>query len=245
MTGIIERIEVVDADMIEPMPIKIRNMKPEEMSLLRRSIAELGYVEPIQVCNYTEKVDFVEREPPFYLIVNGQHRYDVLVGELGADKVSVVVLGENWDKMRYWSEAIRLNNIRGRYDVVKLADRIMELRNSIPDWDELRERLGFTPEDKILKRVIKFLEYVGEDVVSDFKKKFKSGVADLDGLSKALGDVLATVGKGDKFIVFAYKSGDYIIFNCEDDLWSSILDLKRKIGSDGVYKKLRDVFISS
>ena len=74
--GEVKRVKIED---IEEMPVKIRHMTAEERALLKRSIMEVGYVEPIQVCYYSDRGK--------YRIVNGQHRFEVLRDDFKVDEV--------------------------------------------------------------------------------------------------------------------------------------------------------------
>jgi DNA adenine methylase len=230
MTGIIENIEVVDMKDIEPMPIRIRKMDDVERQLLVLSIRELGYVEPIQVCRYTTETDIVKRTPPFYLIVNGQHRFDVLVKDIGVDKVSVVVLGENWDKVKYWSEAVRLNNIRGEFDVEKLAERIKELRRSIPDWNTLRSRLGFSPRDKIFRQVLDFLYRIDKDKARKLEKELQREDFSLEDLSEKLNKYVSSLPPEDanrRGILIANKNNRFLAVFVDDVCFNRLLEVRK------------------
>jgi len=230
MSGVIETIEIVDVKDIEPMPVRIRKMDDAERRLLGLSIKELGYVEPIQVCRYTVETDIVKRSPPFYLIVNGQHRFDVLVRDIGVDKVSVVVLGENWDKVKYWSEAVRLNNIRGEFDVEKLAERIRELRSKIPDWNIIRERLAFTPRDKIFKDALKLLSGINPKAASELREKAKSGGVSIEDISAILGSGLSSGNLENKLIFVS--GGDGVVLNIDGGLVKRFKKVVSELGND-------------
>jgi len=230
MSGVIETIEVVNVKDIEPMPIRIRKMDDAERRLLVLSIKELGYVEPIQVCRYTTETDIVKREPPFYLIVNGQHRFDVLVRDIGVDKVSVVVLGENWDKVKYWSEAVRLNNIRGEFDVEKLAERIRDLRSKIPDWNVIREKLAFTPRDKIFKDALNLLSGINPKAAKELREKAKSGSVSVEDISAILGSGLSSGSLENKLIFVS--GGDGVVLNIDGGLVKRFKKVVSELGND-------------
>jgi hypothetical protein len=239
MSGIIETIEVVDVKDIEPMPVRIRKMKPEEKALLYRSILELGYVEPIQVCKYTAPTDLVDRAPPFYLIVNGQHRFDVLAGELKVDKVTVVILGENWSREKYWSEAIRLNNIHGDYDIIRLAEKIKEVQAQIPDWGMLRERLGFTPTDAIFEKVLRIVHGMNKENAKKLKEKIEKGEVSIEDLTKILRETLSGLSSR-KLIVLSLRGVKLMVFECDDEVWAKLMREKEKIGAEALWEKFRD-----
>ncbi|MEM4458305.1 MAG: ParB/RepB/Spo0J family partition protein [Candidatus Caldarchaeum sp.] len=232
----------VRLDEIEPMPIKIRKMDREEKILLVRSIRENKYVEPIQVCKYTVKVDWVRRDPPFYLIVNGQHRFEVIRDVFAPETIKVVLLGENWDEAKYWTEAIRLNNIRGDYDLAVLADRVKFLASKLDKANEgLREVLGFTSRDKIFMKTLKALgRYIPEEKKKQLKEKVEKGMSyqelttelqnalTMSRLARA--DVLVLVSAGNRFM----------IVNVSEDLFNKLANYRTEVGDAEFYRVLTE-----
>jgi ParB-like chromosome segregation protein Spo0J len=60
-------------------------MTDEDMLLLEKSMRDLGVVEPLHVVEYDGG--------KYYLIVNGNHRFDILVKKFGMDKLPCVIIG--------------------------------------------------------------------------------------------------------------------------------------------------------
>ena len=111
----IAEIRWVDVDKIEfDESVNLRSMTEDEFRLLVRSIAENGYVEPIQVVEY----DGGKR----FRVLNGFHRFKVLTDVFSMKTFPVVVVGRDWDEERFLQEMIRLNSIHGEF----IPERVME-----------------------------------------------------------------------------------------------------------------------
>ncbi|MEM4530573.1 MAG: ParB N-terminal domain-containing protein [Thermofilaceae archaeon] len=135
------RIARVKASEIEVPSVLLRSMDDETFKALVRSIAELGYVEPVQV---------VEKCNDGYMVLNGVHRLTVLRDILRADEVDVVVVGrlccpgETGNCMStedYYLNAIRLNSIHGRWNPQVLREVLRQLQSKYSPR-EIQARTG-------------------------------------------------------------------------------------------------------
>jgi DNA adenine methylase len=141
----------------------------------------------------------------------------------------VVVLGENWDKVKYWSEAVRLNNIRGEFDVEKLAERIRELRRSIPDWNTLRSRLGFSPKDKIFRQVLDFLYRIDKDKARKLEKELQREDLSLGDLSEKLNEYISSLpleNADRKGILVSNKGNKFLVVFVDDSCFDRLLEIR-------------------
>lgn len=218
-------IITVPMEKIEPIPVALRVMLESEKQLLRKSIKELGYVELIQVVYYSDRDK--------YRIVNGQHRYEVL-REAGVEEIQVVVLGRDWSEEKYWTEALRLNNIRGDYDLNVLADIVQKLRKSYGNMleSEFAAALGWTPMSATFKRALK--KVIGE-LPADVKKKVKDEVekkkiVNLDDLYS----VLEKASRLDKFraIIFTHGPLQALVVALSPEEWAVLTAFRAKYGDE-------------
>lgn len=201
---------------IEETPLNLRTMTPDEFNDLCESIRDNGYVEPIQVVKYGSK----------YRIVNGNHRFVALRDVFKWKKIPCVVVGENWDEVRYWQEVIRLNNIRGSFDPVLLAEKVLELREKTKkmyDVDTLRRKLGFSGKkefDRILKQVEKALP---EGIKEAFRKS-KREIESIEDLSRVLNTLFREYGKTLEcnFMFFVWGGKECVMVRCDSELWSLV-----------------------
>ncbi|MEM0040342.1 MAG: ParB N-terminal domain-containing protein [Ignisphaera sp.] len=141
----------VNARDVKLPSILMREMSDEEFQALVRSIAENGYVEPIQVV-----LDCDGK----YRLLNGYHRFKALTEVFGVSDIDVVVVGRMccegdkpdestascWDELRFRIEAIRLNSIKGRWIKPVVVEAVHDIlrqaeRNGVPK-SAVFEKLG-------------------------------------------------------------------------------------------------------
>lgn len=134
-------IKRVPIDKIEANDYNPNKVATKEMELLYTSIKEDGYTMPI-VCYYDNNRDK-------YIIVDGFHRYSVMVNhkdiykrENGCLPVSVIDKDLN-DRM---ASTVRHNRARGKHEVELQASLVAMLKQG---WDETRimKELGMTLEE--------------------------------------------------------------------------------------------------
>lgn len=108
------KIEKVNIDELISPEYNPRDMPPEEMEKLKRSITEFGYVDPIIVNEVNNH------------IIGGNQRYEALK-ELGYDEVDVVYVHEE-DINREKALNIALNKISGEWDNEKLTKIFTDMK---------------------------------------------------------------------------------------------------------------------
>lgn len=107
------KIEKVNISELVSPAYNPRDITPEEMEKLKRSIIEFGYVDPIIVNEVNNH------------IIGGNQRYEALKS-LGYDEVDVVYVHEE-DQNREKALNIALNKISGEWDFDKLDDIFMSM----------------------------------------------------------------------------------------------------------------------
>jgi uncharacterized ParB-like nuclease family protein len=143
-------VVMIEAERLQPLTENLRKMTDEDMTLLERSIRDLGVVEPLHVVEY--------EGGRYYLIVNGNHRFMVLTKKMGMEKLPCVILGRDWPMERVYAEAVRLNSISGEFDVVafieKMGPIVKRWLDSGMKKPEVAMSLGLRLNSRLLKRVI-------------------------------------------------------------------------------------------
>ena len=129
------KVEQVDIDLLKPATYNPRQIKPQQLEDLTRSLKQFGFVDPIVV----RKKD--------QMIIGGHQRYQA-AQILEYEKVPVVYLDISENDAKILN--IALNKISGDWDKPKLADLIKEL-DSLSDVDATLS--GFNDEaiDKLLE----------------------------------------------------------------------------------------------
>ena len=145
-------------DMISP-EWNPRDITPEDMEKLKRSLSEFGYVDPIIINKHNNH------------IVGGNQRYYALK-ELGYDEIEVIFIDEK-DINKEKALNVALNKITGDWDFEKLPQLIDELTISGLDIEltgfdslELKELVGFTAD-------LDDSDFI-DDAPTDFSEDFRA-----------------------------------------------------------------------
>lgn len=138
-------IQWVKRDTLRANGYNPNKVAPPEMKLLKISILENGWTQPV-----------VAR--PDGEIVDGFHRWtlsaDKEVAALTGGLVPVVFLSEELDPATQRMATIRHNRARGSHGVVKMADIVNELAALELDNEEIAERLQM--EDEEVERLLDY-----------------------------------------------------------------------------------------
>lgn len=108
--------ELVPIEKVQYNEYNPNNVAPPEMRLLKHSILEDGYTQPIVVI-YDEKNDK-------YIVVDGAHRYKVAVNTLKLPYVPVAIIDK--DIKERMAATIRHNRARGEHNVAEMSSIVAE-----------------------------------------------------------------------------------------------------------------------
>lgn len=135
----IDRIKWVSRDTLKPNGYNPNMVAPPELKLLRISILEDGWTQPIVVTGDND-------------IVDGFHRWtvsaDASVSALTDGRVPVVVLDEK-DGTSLRMATIRHNRARGTHAVLRMADIVGDMIHMGIAMEEICERMQMEPEEVI------------------------------------------------------------------------------------------------
>jgi len=135
----IERITWVHRDQLKPNGYNPNKVAPPEMELLKISILEDGWTQPIVVTKEWE-------------IVDGFHRWTVSadpeVAKITDSLVPVVVLDDK-DQTSLRMATIRHNRARGTHAVLKMADIVADMIQTGVCMEEICERMQMEPEEVV------------------------------------------------------------------------------------------------
>lgn len=110
---------------------------PPEMRLLQHSITEDGVTQPI--------VTIYDPEQDLYIVVDGAHRYKVLVEKLKLRLVPISLIDKDIkDRM---AATIRHNRARGDHNVTQMSNIVAELYMLGWEDDEIAQHLGMGPDE--------------------------------------------------------------------------------------------------
>ena len=113
------------------------NVAPPEMRLLKHSIEEDGYTQPI--------VTVYDSDNDLYIVVDGAHRYKNAVQKFKITYVPVTVINRNINDRI--AATIRHNRARGEHKVSQMSNIVAEL--IMLGWDDLQisKNLGMEPDE--------------------------------------------------------------------------------------------------
>lgn len=156
----VNQVMWVDRNLLKANDYNPNSVAPAEMELLKISIREDGWTQPIVI-------------NPDYSIVDGFHRWTVSgtkeIFAMTDGKVPVVML--NTDVAQRMMSTIRHNRARGTHAVLKMADIVEKLVLEGCTSEEIQKRLGMEDEE-----VERLMSKKGIDIrVSEVKTSFSKG----------------------------------------------------------------------
>jgi len=134
----LDRLQWVDPSTLHSNDYNPNRVFSTELDLLRTSILESGWTQPVVVTSGGE-------------IVDGFHRWtlastDERIKEVSGGLVPVVVVDEH-DRSTQIMATVRHNRARGQHGILKMSSIVVELRSSGVSDDEISRRLGMEEEE--------------------------------------------------------------------------------------------------
>ena len=139
----------VHVDEVTPNDYNPNAVAKVEMALLRKSIEEDGFTQPV--------VTYRDEERGLYVIVDGFHRYFVLretpaLRERTRDRLPIVVIEKNLSERM--ASTVRHNRARGKHSINGMANMVYGMLEEGMTDAEVCNALGLEPEELVrLKHV--------------------------------------------------------------------------------------------
>lgn len=160
----VSHVQWVPSELVHANDYNPNKVAPPEMKLLRISIEEDGYTQPIVVW---------KTDDGSYEVVDGFHRH--LVGkEMGLPRLPVVVVNsDRTDKADRIASTIRHNRARGKHQVAAMSDIVVELKRR--NWSDAKigRELGMEPDEVLRLAQISGLAEMFAD--KEFSKAWEYG----------------------------------------------------------------------
>lgn len=163
-------VKMVPAEKITANDYNPNHMASPEMKLLKISIEQDGYTQPI--------VTYYDEERDVYEVVDGFHRYLCNEMYFHLDSLPVVVIDKPIDQRI--ASTIRHNRARGTHQIVDMSKIVLRLMGQ--GWDDGRicEYLGMELDEVIrLKQISGLKEAFADHVFSksweEFERRVKEG----------------------------------------------------------------------
>lgn len=137
-------VRMVDIDKVIANDYNPNKVAPPEMKLLKHSIEEDGYTQPI-VAYYDEKKDT-------YIVVDGFHRYRCAKEYFHLKQVPIVTIDK--DLSNRMASTIRHNRARGTHQINDMSKIVLDLTNNGWTEKQISKHLGMELDEIIrLKQI--------------------------------------------------------------------------------------------
>ena len=161
-------VKMVDIKKVVANDYNPNKVAPPEMRLLKHSIEEDGYTQPI--------VTYYDAENDKYIIVDGFHRYRCAVEYFNLDEIPIVVIDKNLSNRI--ASTIRHNRARGTHQIVDMSHIVMQLVQNGWSDKEISKHLGMEFDEIIrLKQVCGLKEAFANHVFSKSWEEYETNVA--------------------------------------------------------------------
>jgi ParB-like chromosome segregation protein Spo0J len=143
------------------------SVAPPEMKLLKLSIEEDGYTQPI--------VTYYNQEDDNYIIVDGFHRYRCAKEYFKIKEIPIVVIDKPINNRM--ASTIRHNRARGTHAVKGMSDIVLSLTRGGWKDEEISKHLGMDAEEVIrLKQITGLKEAFANHEFSKSWSEFESKI---------------------------------------------------------------------
>lgn len=160
-------VKMVDIDKVVANDYNPNKVAPPEMKLLKHSIEEDGYTQPI--------VTYYDSENDIYIVVDGFHRYKCAKEYFHLKEIPVVTI--NKDLSNRMASTIRHNRARGTHQIIDMSKIVVDLTANGWDEKQIAEHLGMELDEIIrLKQVSGLKEAFANHVFSKSWEEFESNL---------------------------------------------------------------------
>lgn len=125
-------IKMVDIDKVVANDYNPNKVAPPEMKLLKHSIEEDGYTQPI--------VTYYDKKNDQYIVVDGFHRYRCAKEYFHLKKVPIVTIDKNLSNRM--ASTIRHNRARGTHQIADMSKIVLDLTSCGWSEEEISQHLG-------------------------------------------------------------------------------------------------------
>ena len=160
-------VKMVDIDKVIANDYNPNKVAPPEMKLLKHSIEEDGYTQPI--------VTYYDKEKDIYIVVDGFHRYRCAKEYFHLKQIPIVTIDKDLENRM--ASTIRHNRARGTHQIIDMSKIVVDLTNSGWDEKQIAEHLGMELDEIIrLKQVSGLKEAFANHVFSKSWEEFESNL---------------------------------------------------------------------
>ena len=162
-------VKMVDINKVVANDYNPNKVAPPEMELLKHSIEEDGYTQPI--------VTYYDKENDKYIVVDGFHRYRCAKEYFNLKQVPIVTIDKDLENRM--ASTIRHNRARGTHQIVDMSHIVLTLTEN--GWTEaqISKHLGMELDEIIrLKQITGLKEMFANHVFSKSWEEFEENVSE-------------------------------------------------------------------
>lgn len=150
-------VKMVDIDKVIANDYNPNKVAPPEMQLLRHSIEEDGYTQPI--------VTYYDKKRDIYIVVDGFHRYRCAKEYFNLKQIPIVTIDKDLENRM--ASTIRHNRARGTHQIIDMSNIVLTLTQN--GWTEadISKHLGMELDEVIrLKQITGLKEVFSNHIFS-------------------------------------------------------------------------------
>lgn len=160
------KVKMVPIEKVVANDYNPNKVAPPEMELLRHSIEEDGYTQPI--------VTYYDRERDLYIVVDGFHRYRCANEYFHLKEIPIVTIDKDLENRM--ASTIRHNRARGTHQIIDMSQIVLKLTENGWDDQQISQHLGMELDEIIrLKQITGLKDMFADHVFSksweEFEKK--------------------------------------------------------------------------
>lgn len=160
-------VKMVDIDKVVANDYNPNKVAPPEMRLLKHSIEEDGYTQPI--------VTYYDEEKDIYIVVDGFHRYRCAKEYFNLKQVPIVTINKNIENRI--ASTIRHNRARGTHQIMDMSNIILLLTKKGWSEDQIAMHLGMELDEIIkLKQITGLKDMFADHVFSKSWEDFEKNI---------------------------------------------------------------------
>ena len=157
-------VKMVDIDKVIANDYNPNKVAPPEMRLLKHSIEEDGYTQPI--------VTYYDKEQDIYIVVDGFHRYRCAKEYFHLKQIPIVTIDKDLENRM--ASTIRHNRARGTHQIIDMSHIVITLTQNGWTEQEISKHLGMELDEIIrLKQITGLRDSFANHVFSKSWEEFE------------------------------------------------------------------------
>ena len=157
-------VKMVDIDKVIANDYNPNKVAPPEMRLLKHSIEEDGYTQPI--------VTYYDNDQDIYIVVDGFHRYRCAKEYFHLKEIPIVTIDKDLENRM--ASTIRHNRARGTHQIIDMSHIVITLTQNGWTEQEISKHLGMELDEIIrLKQITGLRDSFANHVFSKSWEEFE------------------------------------------------------------------------